>query len=227
MTLAAVAAVAGALLVAGVAVVIATGQSDRRDVDRQLRGFSEQVVRRAGPVYGGLPAPPAPPGGPGESLDGGRGGRDGAPGGAGPGDAPGRGGRDGDGGLERDRRGPLEPGADSFARVLLSGGEVVSGGANVPAGFPGTPVGQIETVKAGGQEWRTLVRPLGPDSRVQVAAGLHRLDPPDRRNREAFGHVGTAADHLPVGQEHAGEAVGARFERAAPVALEAAVTVSA
>ena len=178
VTLAAVAAVAGALTVAGVAVVIATGQSDRRDVDRQLRGFSEQVVRRAGPVYGGLPAPPGRPGGPDGSLDGGSEGRGGRPEGPNPGDGPGRGGRDGDGGRESDRRGPLEPGADSFARVLLSGGEVVSGGANVPEGFPVTPVGRIETVKAGGQEWRTLVRPLGPDSRVQVAVGL---DPVQQR----------------------------------------------
>lgn len=160
VTLAAVAAVAGALLVAGVAVVIATGQSDRRDVDRQLRGFSEQVVRRAGPVYGGLPAPgPDGPGGPGGRFDDHGGGPDGL-------------GPRGEAGAERDRRGPLEPGSDSFARVLVSGGQVVSGGANVPSGFPVTPVGRIETVRAGGQEWRTLVRPLGSDSRVQVAVGL-------------------------------------------------------
>ena len=160
VTLAAVAAVAGALIVAGIAVVIATGQSDRRDVDRQLRGFSEQVVRRAGPVYGAMPGPP---GGPNGGPPGERGGP-GGPGGE-------RGGPDGPGG-DRNRRGPLEPGSDSFARVLLASGEAVSGGANVPAGFPVTPVGKIETVSAGGQDWRTLVRPLGPDSRVQVAVGL-------------------------------------------------------
>ena len=164
VTLAATAAVAGALIVAGIAVVIATGQSDRRDVDEQLRGFSEQVVRRAGPVYGALPGPPA---GLGDGPRDGRDGRDGGPDGFG---RDGDGGRDG--GRERDRRGPLEPGADSFARVLLADGQVVSGGANVPANFPVTPVGRIETVSAGGQEWRTLVRPLGPESRVQVAVGL-------------------------------------------------------
>ena len=164
VTLAATAAVAGALIVAGIAVVIATGQSDRRDVDEQLRGFSEQVVRRAGPVYGALPGPP---GAVGDGPRDGRGGRDGGPGGFG---RDGDGGRDG--GRERDRRGPLEPGADSFARVLVADGQVVSGGANVPANFPVTPVGRIETVSAGGKEWRTLVRPLGPDSRVQVAVGL-------------------------------------------------------
>ncbi|MBU6338047.1 MAG: HAMP domain-containing protein, partial [Acidobacteria bacterium] len=158
MTLAATAAVAGALIVAGIAVVIATGQSDRRDVDRQLRGFSEQVVRRAGPVYGAMPGPPGDPEG-------------GPPGQRGEGPGGERGGPDGPGG-DRNRRGPLEPGTDSFARVLLAGGEAVSGGANVPAGFPVTPVGKIETVSAGGQDWRTLVRPLGPDSRVQVAVGL-------------------------------------------------------
>ncbi len=169
MTLAASAAVAGALAVAGIAVVVATGQSDRRDVDRQLRGFSEQVVRRAGPVYGALPGLP---GGPGDSLGGERGGRA---------DGPGGFSRGGDGGRERDRRGPLEPGTDSFARVLLADGQVVSGGANVPAGFPVTPVGKIETVSAGGQDWRTLVRPLGPDSRAQVAVGLGPVQ--DRASR--------------------------------------------
>ncbi len=170
VTLAATAAVAGALAVAGIAVVVATGQSDRRDVDRQLRGFSEQVVRRAGPVYGGLPGPPGGP--PDDGLGGERGGRA---------DGPGGFGRGGDGGRERDRRGPLEPGTDSFARVLLADGQVVSGGANVPAGFPVTPVGKIETVSAGGQDWRTLVRPLGPDSRAQVAVGLGPVQ--DRASR--------------------------------------------
>jgi signal transduction histidine kinase len=161
VTLAATAAVTGALAVAGIAVVIATGQSDRRDVDRQLRGFSEQVVRRAGPVYGAVPGPPGGPG-------------DGPPGERGSGPRGERRGPDGPG-SDRDRRGPLEPGTDSFARVLLAGGQAVSGGANVPAGFPVTPVGRIETVSAGGQEWRTLVRPLGPDSRVQVAVGLNSV----------------------------------------------------
>ena len=159
VTLAATAAVAGALIVAGVAVVIATGQSDRRDVDRHLRGFSDQVQRSAGPVYGGMPGPPP------------RGPRD-EPGRPGPGGGPEGAGPQGELGRQRDRRGPLEPGSDSFARVLLSGGRVISGGANVPSGFPVTPVGQIETVSAGGQKWRTLVRPLGAGSRIQVAVGL-------------------------------------------------------
>jgi two-component system sensor histidine kinase PrrB len=163
VTLAATAAVAGALIVAGIAVVIATGQSDRADVDRQLRGFSEQVVRRAGPVYGAMPGPPGGPNGGPLGERGGPGGRGGE-----------RGAADGPGG-DRNGRGPLEPGSDSFARVLLAGGGAVSGGANVPAGFPVTPVGKIETVSAGGQDWRTLVRPLGPDSRVQVAIGLGPL----------------------------------------------------
>lgn len=183
VTLAAVAAVAGALVVAGVAVVIATGQSDRRDVDRQLRGFSEQVVRRAGPVYGGMPAPGPGPDAPATGFEG-RGDRgsdgDRGPDGFGP---------RGEAGRQQDRRGPLEPGSDSFARVLLASGQAVSGGANVPENFPVTPVGRIETVSAGGQEWRTLVRPLGPDSRVQVAVGL---DPVQQRASRLLLLVGLA-----------------------------------
>ena len=45
VTLAATAAVAGALIVAGIAVVIATGQSDRRDVDEHRAGLQHPLDR--------------------------------------------------------------------------------------------------------------------------------------------------------------------------------------
>ncbi len=51
VTLAAVAAVGGALLVAGLAVIIFTARSDQAQLDRDLTRLSRQVDRRAGPVF--------------------------------------------------------------------------------------------------------------------------------------------------------------------------------
>ncbi len=164
VTLAAVAAVGGALIVAGLAVIIFSGRSDQAQLDRQLTRLAEQVDRRAGPVFSPAGPPPGDSagrrdGGPNERGrgEGGRG--EGGPGAIMPGPQP----REG---------GPLEPGADRFTRVVLASGQSYSGGAPVPANFPLTANNQIVTVSAGGNDWRTLVRPLRDGDRLQVAAQL-------------------------------------------------------
>ncbi len=85
---------------------------------------------------------------------------------------------------DRTRPGPLDPGADRFARVILPAGTFTAGGAAVPNGFP-VPVadGQARTVRAGGERWRTIVRALGGGERLQVAARLEPLESRQARLR--------------------------------------------
>ncbi len=162
VTLAAVAAVGGALLVAGLAVIIFSGRSDQAQLDRQLTRLAEQVDRRAGPVF----SPPGQPSG--QSPGGGSAGP--------PVDGPGGGDR---GGLMPGRQpranGPLEPGADRFTRVVLANGQSFSGGAAVPAKFPLTANNEIVSVSVDGSDWRTLVKPLRGGNRLQVAAQLSAI----------------------------------------------------
>ena len=159
VTLAAVAAVGGALLVAGLAVIIFTARSDQAQLDRDLTRLSRQVDRRAGPVF----SPPDP-----------RGGRPGGPPGEGRGMRSGRQPRD---------NGPLEPSGDRFTRVVLATGQSYSGGATVPANFPLTTAGEIVTVSAGGEDWRTLVTDLRDGDRLQVAARLSGIQDSAKRLR--------------------------------------------
>jgi two-component system, OmpR family, sensor histidine kinase PrrB len=159
VTLAAVAAVGGALLVAGLAVIIFTARSDQAQLDRDLTRLSRQVDRRAGPVF----SPPDQ-----------RGGRpDGPPG-------EGRGMRSG---RQPRENGPLEPSGDRFTRVVLANGQSYSGGATVPANFPLTTAGEIVTVSAGGEDWRTLVTDLRDGDRLQVAARLSGIQDSAKRLR--------------------------------------------
>ena len=157
VTLAAVAAVGGALLVAGLAVVIFSARSDQAQLDRDLVRLSRQVDRRAGPVF----SPPEQRGG-------------------GPDRPPG--GMMRNGGQPR-QNGPLEPGADRFTRVVLASGESFSGGAAVPANFPLTTAGELVTVSAGGEDWRTLVTGLRDGDRLQVAARLSGIQDGAKRLR--------------------------------------------
>ena len=157
MTLAAVAAVGGALLVAGLAVIIFSAKSDQRQLDRELTRLARQVDRRSGPVFdppAGQPPRPNDRGTREQRLQDGRGGRP---------------------------RGPLEPGADRFTRVVLASGETFSGGAAVPQNFPLTTAGEIVTVKVDGNDWRTLTQQLPDASRLQVAARLTTIQ--DRAQR--------------------------------------------
>jgi signal transduction histidine kinase len=159
VTLAAVAAVGGALLVAGLAVIIFTARSDQAQLDRDLTRLSRQVDRRAGPVF----SPPDE-----------RGGRPGGP--------PGEG-RDMRSGRQPRENGPLEPSGDRFTRVVLANGQSYSGGATVPANFPLTTAGEIVTVSAGGEDWRTLVTDLRDGDRLQVAARLSGIQDSAKRLR--------------------------------------------
>ena len=163
VTAAAVAAVGAALLVGGVAVVVAAQRSDRDALDRDLerlvqarRGPALRVLGPPGPGgppdrFGGVPAPP--------------------PGGAGPGgEGPGAGGPGGGG-----SPGPLEPGSDRFVRVVTPEGRSTSAGAQVPEGFPVVGPGSPRTVEAGGEDWRTVARPLPRGGVLQAAARMEPL----------------------------------------------------
>ena len=152
VTLAAVAAVGGALAVAGIAVVLASARSDRNALDRDLTRLAQRLSGPAGGLLGqarvfpgGTVLVPRPP--------------DDAFPDAGAGDG-----------------GPLNPGADRFARVVRMTGVSYSGGAAVPARFP-LPAADTTptTVSAGGQDWRTVVRDLGGGARLQVAARMAPL----------------------------------------------------
>ena len=172
VTLAAVAAVGGALLVAGLAVIIFSARSDQAQLDRELTSLSRQVDRRAGPVFS--PPEQAPP------ARGMQGGRPGGPNGGGP-----NGG--GPGGIRPGRQprqnGPLEPGGDRFTRVVLANGQSYSGGAAVPKNFPLTTAGELVTVTAGGEDWRTLLTNLRDGDRLQVAARLSGIQDSAKRLR--------------------------------------------
>ena len=106
VTLAAVAAVGGALLVASIAVVLVSSRADRGALDRDLRRLAE---RAAGPARRLGPPPGAPPG-LGAPLPGPPGGRQGP--------------------------GPLGPGDERFTRLVFPSGLVRTGGARVPEDFP-------------------------------------------------------------------------------------------
>ncbi len=121
VTLAAVAAVGGALLVAGLAVIIFTARSDQAQLDRDLTRLSRQVDRRAGPVFSPPAAQPRRKARPGRPA------REGKCGTAAPAVA---------------ENGPLEPSGDRFTRVVLANGQSYSGGATVPANFPLTTAGE-------------------------------------------------------------------------------------
>jgi len=154
VTLAAVAAVGGALAVAGIAVVLASTRSDRNALDRDLTRLAQRLSGPAGGVVGqprafpgGAGLVPGPPGADAFAAGGGRGG------------------------------GPLDPGADRFARVVTAAGVTYSGGALVPARFP-LPAASTtpRTVTVAGQDWRTVVRNLQGGARLQVAARMASLE---------------------------------------------------
>ena len=94
---------------------------------------------------------------------------------------------DGPGGIRPGRQprpnGPLEPGGDRFTRVVLANGQSYSGGAAVPANFPLTTAGELVTVSAGGEDWRTLLTDLRDGDRLQVAARLSGIQDSAKRLR--------------------------------------------
>ena len=164
VTAAAVVAVGAALLVGGIAVVVAAERSDRDTVDRELERL---VQARRGPALRALG-----PFGPGRALPGPRGP---GPGGAAPG--PG-----GPGGLGGPRRipldpaqappAPLDPGSDRFIRAISPTGRSAAAGAEIPSGFPVVDPGEPRTVSAGGEDWRTVARPLPGGGTLQAATRL-------------------------------------------------------
>ncbi len=179
VTLAAVAAVGGALAVAGVGVVIAAGQADRSALDRELTSLASRLdrpaVRELGPAQAPVP-------GAGDAVTESRatvdeGGTTGLRqyGGPGPGGGPGG----------RGRGGPpptLDPGSDRFARVVLPSGISIGQGTEVPAGFPlPSPASTPRSVEAGGEDWRTITRDLPGGRTLQVAARLDPLQDDARR----------------------------------------------
>ncbi len=175
VTLAAVAAVGGALTVAGVGVVIAAGQADRSALDRELTSLASRLDR---PAVRELEPAQAPVLGAGDARTqagnavneggttglrqyGGRG-----PGGRGRGGPP----------------PPLDPGSDRFARVVLPSGISIGQGTEVPAGFPlPSPASTPRSVESGGEDWRTITRDLPGGRTLQVAARLDPLQDDARR----------------------------------------------
>jgi two-component system sensor histidine kinase PrrB len=166
VTLAAVAAVGAALLIAGVTVVVAAGRSDRDALDRELVGL---VQARAGPAQRAL----GPPRGIGRLPPIGVPGAGGPPGGVAP--------------------GPLDPGADRFVRAIGLGGTATSSGASVPHNFPLVEPGEPRTVTAGGERWRTVTRGLPGGGMLQVAARLEPLNARSDRLRRIVIIVALAA----------------------------------
>jgi two-component system sensor histidine kinase PrrB len=147
VTLAAVAAVGAALLIAGITVVVAAGRSDRDALDREIEGL---VRARARPALRALGPPPR-----------GIGGRP-------PAGVPGP--------PEAEPPEPLDPGADRFVRAIGLGGVTTSSGATVPGDFPLVKPGEPRTVTADDERWRTVTRRLPGGGTLQVAARLEPLD---------------------------------------------------
>lgn len=166
VTLAAVAAVGAALLVAGIAVVVAAGRSDRDALDREIEGLVRARARPALRILG-------PP--PGAGIRG-----RGPEGGLGAGAA---------GGPPE----PLDPGADRFVRAIGPDGTQTSSGAEVPDGFPVVDPGEPRTVTVGGEDWRTVTRRLPGAAVLQVAARLEPLQASSRRLRRIVVFVALAA----------------------------------
>jgi two-component system, OmpR family, sensor histidine kinase PrrB len=183
VTLAAVAAVGAALLVGGIAVVVAAERSDRDTLDRELERL---VQARRGPALRAL-GPLGPPPGvervPGRGLGGVTG-----PGGRTPGEGPVMAPLPGGPPPE-----PLEPGSDRFLRVIAPGGRSASAGANVPGGFPVVAPGEPRTVTAGGREWRTVARPLPGGGMLQAAARMDGIQARSRRLRRIVAVVAALA----------------------------------
>lgn len=183
VTLAAVAAVGGALAVAGVGVVVASGRADRTALDRELTSLAARLDRpvlrslgRRGPPGYARPAPSLPGSTP---IDGDATTGDDMPPGAGP---PVAGAEDSDHRPGRPAPLPLDPDSSRFARVVLPDGSGYSQGATVPARFPlPEPSRKPNTVEAGGEDWRTITRALPGGVRLQVAARLKPLQDDARR----------------------------------------------
>ncbi len=166
VTLAAVAAVGAALLVAGIAVVLVSARSDRDALDHELEGLVRARARPAQRLIG--PPPGAgigfrrPPGGGLEAR----------------GEAP---------------VAPLAPGSERFVRAIGPDGVATSAGAAVPAGFPVVAAGDPRTVTVGGDQWRTVTRRLPGAAVLQVAARLEPLQARSRRLRRIVVLVALAA----------------------------------
>lgn len=183
VTLAAVAAVGGALATAGVGVVLAAGQADRSALDRELTHLTARLdrpeVRRLGPGHadggGSAGGHDEGAGDPAERLVAGP---DGQPVASGRPPLAGRGGPNGRAGGPP----PLDPGSDRFARVVFAAGTSVSQGTDVPSGFPLPDPGDTpRSVEAGGEDWRTITRRLPGGATLQVAARLEPLQDDARR----------------------------------------------
>jgi two-component system, OmpR family, sensor histidine kinase PrrB len=182
ITLTAVAVVGVALLVAGIAVVLASARSDRDALDREL----ERIVSiRRGPALRAIGGPP-----PGGSFGGVRR-RDGVRRGAGGPPFPGRGGEPL--GPAPEPAAPLDPGNDRFVRAITPSGSSTSAGATVPEDFPVTEPDKPTTVEADGEDWRTLTRALPGGATLQVAAELQPLQAREARLRRIVLIVAGAA----------------------------------
>ncbi len=166
VTLAAVAAVGGALAVAGAGVVIAAGQADRSALDRELTRLASRLdrpeVRRLEPGHPTVdPGAAIDPAVEGAAIPDSR-----RPPFRGPGGSP----------------PPLDPGSDRFARVVFPSGVSFSQGTTVPADFPlPAPADTPKSVEGGGADWRTITRTLPGGRTLQVAARLDPLQDDARR----------------------------------------------
>jgi signal transduction histidine kinase len=169
VTLAAVVAVGAALLVGGLAVVLAAERSDRDALDHELERL---VQARRGPALRilGPAGPGAPPLGRGRIR--GPGGPPFDPGGGPP---------------------PLDPGSDRFVRVISPEGRATAAGATVPAGFPLVEPNGPRTVTVAGRDWRTVTRRLPGGGTLQAAATLSPLQARATRLRRIVAIVAALA----------------------------------
>ncbi|MDX6670358.1 MAG: two-component system, OmpR family, sensor histidine kinase PrrB [Solirubrobacteraceae bacterium] len=173
VTLAAVVAVGAALLVGGLAVVLAAERSDRDALDHELERL---VQARRGPALRILgPGGPGAPQGPGRVRRGPVPGPDGPPferGGGPP---------------------PLDPGSDRFVRVISPEGRTTAAGATVPADFPLVEPNGPRTVTVAGRDWRTVTRRLPGGGTLQAAARLGPLQARATRLRQIVAIVAALA----------------------------------
>ncbi len=185
VTAAAVAAVGAALLVGGIAVVVAAERSDRDAVDRELerlvqtrRGPALRALGppRFAPPEGGRPGMVQPGGEPGSPFDPGSGSPRRMP--IEPAGMPSR---------------PLDPGSDRFVRAVSPFGPVASAGAEVPREFPLVDSGPPRTVEVSGDDWRTVSRDLPRGGTLQAATRLDTVQARARRLRRIVAIVAALA----------------------------------
>jgi signal transduction histidine kinase len=159
ITLAALAAVAVAGLIAGALMLRAVDRDGRQAIDRELRQRAAVVMRRVGG-----PAPFQQQGGPGRKPP------PGVPGGGRgqPGPPPGEG------------DDLLLSGSGTFTQVAYRG-RLVDRRGDVPSDPPGLPATNgLRTVRIGGKDWRSITVPSSPDGDVRVEI-LTTLAPVEER----------------------------------------------